>query len=84
MAIAATAIVATVIVDTVILMVATEDIIGEDTTIPITGLIIEAIMATPMAATTTEVIMVDPGTGLASVSRAEEERGSKRAGVEAA
>jgi hypothetical protein len=57
--------------------------IGEDTTTPTTGLIIEAIMGALMAATT-EVIMVDPGSGLASVSRTEEERGSKRAGVKAA
>jgi len=33
--------------------------------------------------TTIEVIMVDPGSGLASVTRTEEERGSKRAGAEA-
>jgi len=79
-AIAATVIVAT----TVILtgdMVDMGDIIGEDTTIPTTGLIIEGIMATRMEDTTTEVIMVDPGSGLASVTRTEEELGSKRAGA---
>jgi len=77
--IAATAIVATM----VILMGDMGDIIGGDITTPTTGLIIEAIMATRMAATTTGVIMVDPGSGLASVTRTEEERVSKRAGAEA-
>jgi hypothetical protein len=77
--IVATAIVAT----TVILMGDMEEDIGEDITIPTTGLIIEAIMAARMAATTIEVIMVDPVSGLASVTRTEEERGSKRAGAEA-
>ena len=86
----ATAIVAITTMDIAAItdILATTDIlpmagITEDTAHTI-RLIIEAIMAARMAATTTEVIMVDPGSGLASVTRVEEKRGSKRAGVEAA
>ena len=52
----------------------------EGTTTHTTGLITEAIMDTRMVATTADI---SEDSGLASVSKTEEERGPKRAGVEA-
>jgi hypothetical protein len=81
----ATGIVATDIVAMVMDIVATMAILvmvgtTEGTIIPTIGLITEAIMATHMVATTPDIIK---DSGLASVTKTEEECGPKRAGVEA-
>jgi len=65
-----------IVATTVILMVGTT----EGTVPTTTGLIPEAIMDTHMVATTVGII---EDSGLASVTKTEEERGPKRAGVEA-
>jgi len=64
-----------IVATTVILMVGTTE---EGTTTNTTGLITEAIMDTHMVATTVGII---EDSGLASVTKTEEERGPKRAGV---
>jgi len=74
----------TVATDTVATMVILlmEVITGEGTIVPTTGLITEAIMATHMVATTGG-ININEDSGLASGTKAEEDCGPKRAGVEA-
>jgi hypothetical protein len=70
----------TVAMDIVATMVTLMEVITVGDIALTTGLITEAFMATHMAATTAG--LMEEGSGLASVSKTEEECGSKRAGEE--